>query len=98
MTNYRKEMQIDPRKYEVDKRKSSYYDRTTENTNGVTIQFSGDPMMKAHQKRGKAREVLTERCYKEIMTRRPVGVVLSKSNCLVESVHGRHRSKHRDQT
>lgn len=54
-------MKVDPRKYEIDKRKLSYYDRTTENTNGVTIQFSGDPIMKAHQKRGKNRDALTER-------------------------------------
>jgi hypothetical protein len=90
-------MNVDPRKYEIDKRKSSYYDSTTENTNGVTIQFSGDPMLKAHQKRGKIRDQLTERCYKEIMTRRPVSCrkIGIKFN-LVKSIYGGHRGKYRD--
>lgn len=61
VTNYRKDQLINPDLYEDNSTKTKYFDRSVERTNGVTLEFSGDPMLKTHMKRNKLREQLTSR-------------------------------------
>jgi hypothetical protein len=69
VTNFRKEMQPSPMLDEVDVDRERMYDLSSCNTNGVTLELSGDPFYSAYKRKSKARNEIVKKCYDEIKLR-----------------------------
>lgn len=61
VTNLRRDMRGHQFVYPEDPHKERIYDQSNERTNGVTLEFSGDPMLTVHTKRKHNRDALTTR-------------------------------------
>lgn len=61
VTNFRNDMRSSNGYQTIETEKEKYMDLSNLNTNGVTIEFSGDPMLEVHRKRSKARDQMTSR-------------------------------------
>lgn len=61
VTNLRRDMRGHQFVQPEDTQKDKIYDQSNERTNGVTLEFSGDPMLKVHTQRRQNRDVLTTR-------------------------------------
>ncbi|CAI2360259.1 unnamed protein product [Moneuplotes crassus] len=85
VTNFRNDMKIpstQPSKYEL--QKEMLTNKPTPRTNGVTLEFSGDPRQIVHQSKSKNRNIYKELCYRDIVSRQNANIPKVDAGTILE--------------
>lgn len=85
VTNYRRDMRIPPtERSEYEIQKEIMVKQKTDKTNGVTIEFSGDPMQFVYRKKSKARRPMIDLCIQDTILKRKANECQEDAGSILE--------------